>query len=71
MRLVKITDTLYVNPERVVSVEERTVTRSDGEHTYVELALETMIRWTLDLPLATVVERVDGHHRYHAQEDLR
>jgi hypothetical protein len=62
MRLVKITEDLYVNPERVVSVERRTTTRSSGEeYTYVELALETMIRWTLDIPLSDVVLALDPH----------
>lgn len=69
MRLVKVTEDLYVNPEHVLSVEQRTVTRSDGqEQTYVELSMETMIRWTLQMDLITVVERIDGMHRYHDQE---
>lgn len=60
MRLVKVTDVLYVNPERVISVEERTITTPNGEtRTFVELTLETMIRWTLDMPLELVAHRVD------------
>jgi hypothetical protein len=65
MRLVKVTDTLYVSPERVIAVEERTVTTPNGEsRTFVELTMETMIRWMLDMPLAEVVLAVDRTHPY-------
>lgn len=59
MGLVKITDTLYVNPERVVAVELRTVDNGRGSHTFTELTMETMARWKLDLPLSDVVSAVD------------
>lgn len=65
MRLVKVTDNLYVNPERVIAVEARSVDQgigSDGERQvmiFTELTLETQTRWRLDMPLDQVVHRLD------------
>lgn len=59
MRLVKITDTLWVNPERVISVEERTIDKGQGPYTFTELTLETTARWRLDISLEAVVSAVD------------
>jgi len=56
MRLVRVTDTLYVNPERVISVEQRTIDNGRGEHTFVELTLETQTRWKLEQGLHEVLQ---------------
>lgn len=58
MRLVKITDKLYVNPERVISVEERTI-NNGTPHTFTELTLETQTRWKLDIGVEEVVTALD------------
>lgn len=57
MKLVKITDNLYVNPEKVISVEWREVDQGGnrGILQFTELTLETMIRWKLDVSLDHVV----------------
>jgi len=57
MHLVQITDKLWINPTRVLSVEERTIDNGRGTHTFVEVTMETCIRWKLDdIPLTDVVE---------------
>ena len=55
MRLVRITETLYVNPERVLSVERRTVEKSDGTIEFTELTMDNTVRWKLDVDLDQVV----------------
>lgn len=64
MRLAPITEHLWVNPERVVSVEERTIDNGRGIHTFVELTMESSARWKLDMPLAQVVARVNRAETY-------
>jgi predicted metal-dependent phosphotriesterase family hydrolase len=56
VRLVKINDRLWVNADRVIAVEERTIDNySKGWKTFVELTLDSVGRWQLDMPLTTVI----------------
>lgn len=55
MRLVKVNEKLWVNAERVIAVEERTIDNYRGPKTFVELTLDSVGRWQLDMPLTTVL----------------